>query len=223
MSTQRITPINLIFLSILTIFLFSCNEESIEKEVFYGFKLGRSLNFNWEKEQELVQNGVFTSSDETKFPYLVNEIKKIGKSHYYYSSPYFFRLEGDTTIVEIDVLYFTNINNLDMDMEILGEHNRPINIPRVFPKGNPTTPHEIMTDVVRKINDTYGIYTSKNSNSELEEYGVSDVEYNWKDKNGVNIELSYHPVENPDLSSIILKYKLTENLTDKIKSKKIGY
>ncbi len=217
----------LLFLTILTICLTSC-KENMEKEVLHGFKLGRDLDFNWKREQDLVTNGVFTSSDESKYPYVVNEFRHIEDNYFkYYYSPYFFKLKGDTTIVEIQVLFFTDIQNLDVDMEILGEGKPPMNIlnsPRMINNTHVPGIGPISKDVLKKIilkyGDNYEKIIPKGQEGD-EKFITVDTKYIWRDRDGVDIELLIHPNngQERDFSSLILKYRYSEKIRNNLKEK----
>jgi hypothetical protein len=217
----------LLFLTILTICLTSC-KENMEKEVLHGFKLGRNLDFNWKREQELVTNGVFTSSDESKYPFVVNEFRHIEDNYFkYYYSPYFFKLKGDTTIVEIQVLFFTDIQNLDIDMEILGEGKPPMNIhdsPRMI--NNTLVPgigpisKDVLEKIILKYGDNYEKIIPKGQEGD-EQFITVDTKYIWRDREGVDIELLIQPNngQERDFSSLILKYRYSEKIRNNLKEK----
>jgi hypothetical protein len=219
------------YLILLTLLISSC-KENLEKEVLHGFKLGRNLEFNWEKEQELVRSGIFTNSDESKYPYVVNEFRYIGNNYFkYYYTPYFFKLKGDTTIVEIQVLFFTDKQNLDFDMERLGEGRPPMNIPnsppmidRTFVPGIQPISEYVLKKIVEKYGNNYEKIIPKDQVS-LEEFTVVDTKYIWKNRDGVDIELIIQPMEdkgqNNKSSSLILKYKYTEEIRKKFKEKSV--
>lgn len=230
MKLKIIIP-KLIFLIILTICITSC-KENMEKEVLHGFKLGRDLNFNWKREQDLVKNGVFTSSDESKYPYVVNEFRYIDNNYFkYYYSPYFFKLKGDTTIVEIQVLFFTDLQNLDLDMEKLGEGMPPKNIQNLPPMINNTLVpgiRPISEDVLEKIILKYGDNYEKiipKGQEDMEQFMIVDTKYIWRDRDGVDIELLIQPMEDNgqkrDYSSLILKYKYSEEIRNNLKEKSV--
>ena len=227
MNLKKIKSFVIILMGFLS--LPSC-KENLEKEVYFGFKLGRSLKYNTEKEKELVSNGTFLSTDESKYPFAVNEFRYIDNNYFkYYSTPYFFRLKGDTTVVEIHILFFTEVKNLDFDMKTLGDGKTPMNIPNLPPmKNNILIPgfRPISDDVLKKVVSKYGENYQKilppGTSDDVEHPYVVDTKYIWRNRDGIDIELDVHPMDygfERNFSSLILKYKYSESIRKNLKEK----
>ena len=91
----------------------SC-EKSIVRKVFFGFELGVGFNTNNQRIESLVKNGVWKKT-KADYPYYVN---KLPGNMEYYSSPFFFTVQGDTTVWQLKVIYLTDLKNLQLDFNL---------------------------------------------------------------------------------------------------------
>lgn len=200
--------VKIIFYLLVPFFLISC-KDNLEKKVYYDFKLGRSFDFNKKRLKTLCDSGIFLLNKDN-YPYVEHTINQ-GK---YFSTPYFLTIPGDTIVAEIQVMYLTDVNDLRLDLDGMENNSRVMNIP-LFSDGG-LTPELIKEDILNNLNKKYGNFNSIDTLRPININGYKLL-YNWKGKDGVNIELNYLFDKSFDYrTSILLKYNYIEEIKNKL-------
>lgn len=208
--------INIITMILIIPLIISSCQEKKKRKVYFGFELGGSKKMaenNYEEfRRQNIQNNI------NGYPYHIHKFDGVNQ---YYSSPLFSFTPNDTVVHSLFVCYTIEPKELYNVIEATKSGNLGM---QSYNTTSLITPNIIFEDISKDINNQYGKYDNVDTI-----YGnKNEIIKTWRNKNGMEITLTYtfnqmKFLELTDYYSLILKYKLTDEIKSSLKLNKSIY
>lgn len=215
---MRKIKISMILYLIVTVILSSCNDKTIQREVFLGFNLGSSMSETEKKFDELYNKRQIERCYD-KTPFLIHNLPN-GKN--YYSVPFYYVPPGDTIVTQFKLIYGTQgISEISQINNNIREGRKFYNLSsqELSNVSSDILKNDIVENLIKKYSnysrvDTFDFHQFDENSSRKK------IVYYWDDKQGVNINLEYDIIGPPNdysgNSCIILEYRLTDDILNMI-------
>jgi hypothetical protein len=206
-----------VFLLLPLVFAYCEKQESLDRDVFMGLKLGSTQKIAEKKIQDLVTQGTF-KVHEFKFPYFVN---KIDHSSEYYSLPLYFSQPGDSVITEIKVMFFDDRQWIRSVVNSGLEGSIFFNLKSSSNSNEKLTSRVIFSDIVNSLNGKYGQFDEESDQLDFFDNSIQIRNLYWNNRKGVNIKLIYI-IDKENIESyagdsqISISYTYTDDLMKKL-------
>lgn len=207
----------IVFLLLPLVFAYCEKQESLDRDVFMGLKLGSTQKMVEKKIEDLVTQGTF-KVHEFKFPYFTN---KVDNSSEYYSLPLFFSQPGDSVITEIKVMFFDDRQWIRSVVKSGLEGSIFFNLKSSSNSNEKLKSNAIFSDILNSLRDKYGQFDEESDQLDFFDNSIRIRNIYWNNREGVNIKLIYI-TDNGNIESyagdsqISISYTYTNDLMKKL-------